>query len=64
MQREQLIAETKSLMDLVERKTTALAEHVMEIDAAEYIDPELFQREKLELFRNYAQFVGPSCMIH
>jgi phenylpropionate dioxygenase-like ring-hydroxylating dioxygenase large terminal subunit len=63
MQREQLIAETKSLMDLVERKTTALADQVMEIDAAEYIDPELFQREKLELFRNYAQFVGPSCMI-
>jgi phenylpropionate dioxygenase-like ring-hydroxylating dioxygenase large terminal subunit len=63
MQREQLITETKSLMDLVERKTTALADQVMEIDAAEYIDPELFQREKLELFRNYAQFVGPSCMI-
>ena len=63
MQREQLIAETKSLMDLVERKTTAMADQVMEIDAAEYIDPELFQREKIELFRNYAQFVGPSCMI-
>lgn len=63
MQRKQLIAETKSLMDLVDRKTTALADQVMEIDAAEYIDAELFQREKTELFRNYAQFVGPSCMI-
>ena len=63
MQRDQLIAEIKTLMGLVERNTTTLAERVMEIDVNEYIDPDQFQREKLELFRNYPQFVGPSCMI-
>ena len=63
MQPQQLLEELKALMDLVERKTTALADSVMEIDIKEYYDPQQFAREKLELFRNYAQFVGPSCMI-
>jgi len=63
MQREHLIQEVKTLMDLVARNTTTLADSVMEIDVNEYINPEQFQREKLELFRNYPQFVGPSCMI-
>lgn len=62
MQHQHLITEMKSLMDLVERKTTAMTDQVMEIDAAEYIDPELFRREKIVLFRHCAQFVGPSCM--
>jgi len=63
MQREQLVAEIKTLMDLVANKTTSLAEQVMEIDVEEYTNPGQFEREKIELFRNYAQFVGPSCMI-
>jgi phenylpropionate dioxygenase-like ring-hydroxylating dioxygenase large terminal subunit len=63
MQRQQHVEEVKSLMDLVDRKTTALADSVMEIDVREYHDPQQFEREKIELFRNYAQFVGPSCMI-
>ena len=63
MQRQQQIEEIKSLLDLVSRNTTTMADSVMEIDVNEYIDPELFQREKLELMRDYAQFVGPSCMI-
>jgi len=63
MQREQLITELKTLMELVEHKTTALADSVMEIDVEEYSDPAQFEREKIELFRNYAQFAGPSCMI-
>jgi phenylpropionate dioxygenase-like ring-hydroxylating dioxygenase large terminal subunit len=63
MQRQQLVEEIKVLMDLVERKTTSLADSVMEIDVTDYTDPEQFQREKTELFRNYPQFVGPSCMI-
>jgi phenylpropionate dioxygenase-like ring-hydroxylating dioxygenase large terminal subunit len=63
MQRQQLVEEIKVLMDLVERKTTSLADAVMEIDVTDYTDPEQFQREKTELFRNYPQFVGPSCMI-
>ena len=63
MQREKQIEELVSLMDLVDHKTTALADSVMEIDVSEYYDPAQFEREKTELFRNYAQFVGPSCMI-
>lgn len=63
MQRDQLVTEIKTLIGLVANNTTSLAERVMEIDVNEYIDPDLFQREKLELFRNYPQFVGPSCMI-
>jgi phenylpropionate dioxygenase-like ring-hydroxylating dioxygenase large terminal subunit len=50
-------------MDLVERKTCTLADSVMEFDSAEYSDPAQFERERLELFRNYPQFVGPSCML-
>lgn len=63
MQRQQLVEEVKTLMDLVARKTTSLAASVMEIDVAEYTNPEQFQREKTELFRNYPQFVGPSCVV-
>jgi phenylpropionate dioxygenase-like ring-hydroxylating dioxygenase large terminal subunit len=63
MQRQQLVEEIKTLMDLVARKTTSLADKVMEIDVDEYTDPGQFQREKTELFRNYPQFVGPSCVV-
>jgi phenylpropionate dioxygenase-like ring-hydroxylating dioxygenase large terminal subunit len=63
MQQPQLVEEIKILMDLVERKTTSLADSVMEIDVAEYTNPDQFQREKTELFRNYPQFVGPSCVV-
>jgi phenylpropionate dioxygenase-like ring-hydroxylating dioxygenase large terminal subunit len=63
MQRQQLVEEIKTLMDLVARNTTSLADSVMEIDVNEYTDPGQFQREKIELFRNYPQFVGPSCIV-
>lgn len=63
MQREGLVKEIETLMDLVERKTTTLADSVMEIDVNEYTNPDQFDREKLELFRNYPQFVGPTCLI-
>jgi phenylpropionate dioxygenase-like ring-hydroxylating dioxygenase large terminal subunit len=63
MQRDRHIAEVKALLDLVANKSTALADSVMKIDVSEYTDPELFQREKIELFRNYPQFVGPSCLL-
>jgi len=63
MQHEGLVEEVKLLMDLVENKTTVMADSVMEIDVNEYTNPEQFEREKLELFRNYAQFVGPTCLI-
>lgn len=63
MQRQALVEEINTLMDLVARNTTTLADSVMEIDVSEYSDPAQFQREKTELFRNYPQFVGPSCVV-
>lgn len=63
MQRQQLVEEIKTLLDLVARNTTTLADSVMEIDVTEYTDPKQFEREKIELFRNYPQFVGPSCVL-
>jgi phenylpropionate dioxygenase-like ring-hydroxylating dioxygenase large terminal subunit len=63
MHRQQLVDEIKILLDLVARNTTTLAASVMTIDANEYTDPALFQRERTELFRNYPQFVGPSCVL-
>lgn len=63
MQQQQLVEEVKTLMDLVARNTTTLADSVMTLDVSEYTDPTLFEREKVELFRNYPQFVGPSCLL-
>ncbi len=63
MQRQQLVEEIKILLDLVENKTTSLTDSVMEIDVKEYSDPAQFEREKTELFRNYPQFVSPSCAV-
>ena len=63
MQRQQLVEEIKILLDLVARNTTTLADSVMEINVSEYTDSALFEREKIELFRNYPQFVGPSCIL-
>jgi phenylpropionate dioxygenase-like ring-hydroxylating dioxygenase large terminal subunit len=63
MQHDDLVAEAKILLDLVQRKTCSLADRVMEIHSSEYSDPALFARERLELFRNYPQFIGPSCML-
>jgi phenylpropionate dioxygenase-like ring-hydroxylating dioxygenase large terminal subunit len=63
MDQAQLVNEAKTLLDLVERNTTTLADSVMEIDVKEYTNAAQFDKEKIELFRNYPQFVGPSCMI-
>ena len=63
MQRQALVEEIKTLMDLVARNTTTLADNMMEIDVSEYSDPAQFQREKTQLFRNYPQFVGPSSVV-
>jgi len=63
MQHEALVNEIKTLMNLIENNTTSLADSVMEIDVNEYTSPDQFDREKIELFKNYAQFVGPSCLI-
>lgn len=63
MQRQQLVEEIKVLLDLVARNTTTLADSVMAIDVEEYTNSAQFQREKTELFRNYPQFIGPSCVV-
>ena len=62
MQRQQLVDDIKVLRGLVAEKTTMLADSVMEIDVDEYTDPKQFEREKIELFRHFPQFFGPSCV--
>jgi phenylpropionate dioxygenase-like ring-hydroxylating dioxygenase large terminal subunit len=59
----ELISEIKLLLALVAEKTTMLADSVMEIDVKEYTNPSQFALEQSTLFRDYAQFVGPSCLI-
>ena len=63
MQAQELNQEAKVLLDLVARKTTSLADHVMELDISEYANPGQFKRECLQLFRNHAQFVGASSLL-
>ena len=63
MHRDRQIAEVKALLELVATKSTALADDVMTLSVSEYTDAGLFEREKRELFRNYPQFVGPSCLL-
>ena len=63
MHREQLIEETRALLQLVADQSTALADGVMALDVREYTDPARFQRECQALFRNYPQCVGPSCLL-
>lgn len=63
MHADALKQEAKILLDLVDRKTCTLADSVMEIDNDEYASSSLFERERIELFRNHPQFVGPSCML-
>ena len=63
MHREQQIAEVKALLELVAGQTTALADTVMALDVSEYTDSSRFERECRALFRDYPQFVGPSCLL-
>ena len=63
MHREQQIAEVKALLELVAGQTTALADRVMALDVSEYTDSSRFERECRALFRDYPQFVGPSCLL-
>lgn len=63
MQAAELNEEIRALLDLVGRKTTSLTDTVMEMPVSEYSDPKNFDKERHELFRNQAQFVGPSCLL-
>jgi phenylpropionate dioxygenase-like ring-hydroxylating dioxygenase large terminal subunit len=63
MQQDKLIEDVKTLIDYLDRDTSALADDIMTMSVSEYTDPEQFEREKTELFRNYPQFVGPSCIV-
>lgn len=63
MNHADLVTETHLLLDLVAQQTTAMADNVMTIDVAEYTDAARFETERTALFRNYPQFVGPSCLL-
>jgi len=61
MERANRIAIARALLDLLEGKTTARAEHPIELDAARYVDPERFAHERRRLFLEFPQVVGLSC---
>ncbi|MEM1114393.1 MAG: aromatic ring-hydroxylating dioxygenase subunit alpha [Pseudomonadota bacterium] len=63
MQAEALKQEADILLDMVADNGCTLADAVMELPISHYTDTARFEREKLELFRNHAQFVGPSCLL-
>lgn len=63
MQHAELLAEARTLLGMAEQRSTTLADSVMRLDAAEYADPERFRQEQQLLFRDHAQFIGPSCML-
>ncbi|MEH6581145.1 MAG: aromatic ring-hydroxylating dioxygenase subunit alpha [Halioglobus sp.] len=63
MQAAALEQEAHTLLDMVANKQCTLAESILEMDVAEYSDPSRFEREKYTLFRDHAQFVGPSCLL-
>ncbi len=63
MQAEALKHEAEVLIDLVANDGCTQADSIMELDVNDYRDPARFERERVELFRNYPQFVGPSCLL-
>ncbi|MFM7784341.1 MAG: aromatic ring-hydroxylating oxygenase subunit alpha, partial [Gammaproteobacteria bacterium] len=63
MQHAELIEEARILLDMAERKSTSLADAVMRLPVMHYADPLAFAAERQALFRDYPQFVGPTCML-
>jgi phenylpropionate dioxygenase-like ring-hydroxylating dioxygenase large terminal subunit len=63
MQAQELIAEARILLDYVEHKKTSFAPGTMSVDVSSYTDSDRFAREQQALFRNYAQCIGPSCLL-
>ena len=63
MTRDDQILELKTLMDLLARSSTSLAETEMRIEASAFTDPEVHRRETRRLFREGPLCVGPSCLL-
>ena len=63
MDNESLIEEIKILQDYISNNTSFLAPEVMELPVSNYTDSQRYQQECQRLFRDYPQFVGPSCLL-
>ncbi|MFL0355305.1 SRPBCC family protein [Erythrobacter sp. GH1-10] len=61
MSREELVSMTRSLVEHGAADTMNYADEIVRIPAASYTDPELFEREKRNIFRRLPLMVAPSC---
>ena len=61
MSREQLVSMTRSLIAHGAADTMEYAEDIVRIPARSYTDPDLFEREKRNIFRRLPLMVAPSC---
>ncbi|MEP3052233.1 MAG: aromatic ring-hydroxylating dioxygenase subunit alpha [Erythrobacter sp.] len=63
MSRAQLIEMTRSLIAHGAADTMELADEVVRVPASAYTDPELFEREKQQIFKRLPLLVAPSCEV-
>lgn len=61
MGKEQILEMTRSLIDHAKAGTMAQADTVMAVQASDYTDEALFEREKKQIFRRLPLMVAPSC---
>ncbi|MBD2843335.1 aromatic ring-hydroxylating oxygenase subunit alpha [Erythrobacter rubeus] len=61
MSREELVAMTRSLVEHGAADTMEYADEIVRVPAASYTDPELYEREKRNIFRRLPLMVAPSC---
>lgn len=61
MSREELVSMTRSLVEHGAAGTMEYADEIVRIPASTYTDPELFEREKRQIFRRLPLMVAPSC---
>ena len=61
MSRDELISMTRNLVEHGAADTMEYADEVVRIPASAYIDPDLYEREKKQIFRRLPLMVAPSC---
>ncbi len=61
MSRAELVEMTRSLIAHAEAGTIEQTPEVLRVPAREYTDPELFEREKQQIFRRLPLMLAPSC---